>query len=62
MDLGNFVGQEINNAKQELEKLGYSVIILNNSLKSTELSLVVRAKFISDNTIELTTGDFTFLS
>jgi len=64
MDLGVFIGKKVSSAKSELESLGYSVIVNNNSFKEIEnsTSLVVRAKLIYDDVIELVTGDFAFLS
>lgn len=64
MDLNSFIGKNVDNIKLELEKNGYKVVIVNNSLKKSEnsQSLIVRAKIIEENVIELITGDFIFLS
>ena len=64
MDLSRFVGRRVDNVKAELERLGYSVIIVENTNKSSlsSISLVVRIKLIEKGVIELVSGDFTFLS
>ena len=64
MDLSEFTGKEAEVAQSELESLGYEVKIVNNTNKSKEnsISLVVRAKKLDNNVIELVCSDFTFLS
>lgn len=64
MDLGKFIGKKLVDAKEELENLGFSVIVKNNANKSNDssISLVVRAKLLREKEIELVIGDFTFLS
>lgn len=64
MDFNNFIGKNADDVKFELEKNGYKVVIVNNSLKKSQnsQSLIVRAKIIEGNVIELITGDFTYLS
>ena len=55
MELSIYTGQETDKVKTELEGLGYRVIIVDNSNnpKDNSISLVVRAKEIEKQTIEL---------
>ena len=64
MDLGAFIGKKLQTAKNELEKLGFSVVVKTNVNKTKEnsISLVVRAKLLNKKEVELVVGDFTFLS
>lgn len=64
MDISAFTGKKSIDAKTELESLGYNVIIVENSNnpKDNSISLVVRAKFIDNKTIELVCSNFLFLS
>ena len=64
MDFSRFTGQETSMVKLELEKLGYRVVIVENSnnSKDNSISLVVRAKEIDKNVVELVCSNFLFLS
>jgi len=64
MDLSIYTGQEAYKAQKALEDLGFDVVLKNITNKSTpsSISLVVRAKILENNVIELICSDFTFLS
>lgn len=64
MDLSIYTGQEASKVQKTLENLGFDVVLKNITNKSTpsSISLVVRAKILENNVIELVCSDFTFLS
>ena len=64
MDLSIYTGKNVDLVRSELIKLGFAVIITENFVHEKENSnkLVVLAREIKNNVIELIVGSFTFLS
>ena len=64
MNFDLYRGHDASEVKVELEKLGYIVNVINNSIKLNDESsmLVVQVKQIGEKEIELICGEFTFLS
>lgn len=60
MDFSKFIGLPVAVAQKELEKAGYSVNVVKNSLPkiSTDAELVVSAKMLGEKQVLLIVGDF----
>jgi len=60
LDLIKFTGMPLNNAVQQLEKLGLNVKVFKYSKPKikTDYELVVKARMLSETEVELIVGDF----